>query len=60
MLRTVDKLIAGQRLLVMVLAGLYVLSPVDVLPEAVLGPLGLPDDAIAFLVGLRALFSRRA
>ncbi len=31
---------------------LYVLSPVDLLPEAILGPLGLIDDAalIAYLI----------
>lgn len=39
----------------------YVLSPIDVLPEAFLGPFGLPDDVIALLVGLKALVvDRRA
>ncbi len=32
---------------------LYVISPVDLLPEAVLGPLGLPDDIIALLTALK-------
>lgn len=34
------------------LCGAYVLSPVDVLPEALLGPFGLPDDLIALIVGI--------
>lgn len=33
------------------LCGAYVLSPVDVLPEALLGPFGLPDDVIALILG---------
>lgn len=35
-----------------VLTILYVLSPVDLLPEAILGPLGFVDDAalIAYLI----------
>ncbi len=31
-----------------VLAALYVLSPVDLIPELVTGPLGLTDDMAAF------------
>lgn len=36
-----------------VLAGviLYVLSPIDLLPEAVLGPIGLIDDLFVILFG---------
>lgn len=44
--RTLDKLI-------LVLWPLYLASPVDVLPELVLGPLGLADDTA---VALRALY----
>lgn len=33
----------------------YVLSPIDLVPEAVLGPLGIPDDILAGILGLRAL-----
>lgn len=33
----------------------YIVSPIDVLPEAVLGPFGLPDDVVAILIGLKAL-----
>ena len=31
---------------------LYILMPIDVLPEAFLGPFGLFDDALAGVVGL--------
>lgn len=41
------------RLLGMVLAAIYVVSPVDLVPEAFLGPLGLADDlgVAAWLAG---------
>ena len=29
---------------------IYLFSPIDILPEAVLGPLGLVDDAAAILL----------
>jgi len=50
--------------LTIAVCALYVLSPVDLLPEALLGPFGFPDDVIAilvaFLVALKAaLFGRR-
>ena len=32
--------------LFIVLAGLYLLSPIDLIPEALLGPLGLADDLV--------------
>lgn len=35
-----------------VLLIVYVLSPIDLLPEAVLGPVGLVDDLIAILAVL--------
>jgi uncharacterized membrane protein YkvA (DUF1232 family) len=38
-------------------AGLYLVVPVDVIPEAVLGPLGLLDDA--GVVGVAVLFALR-
>jgi hypothetical protein len=34
------------RLLGMVLAGLYIVLPVDLVPELLLGPLGLVDDSM--------------
>lgn len=33
----------------------YVFSPVDLMPELVLGPLGLGDDALVVLLTLRSL-----
>lgn len=39
------------------MAGFYLVVPVDVVPEAVLGPLGLADDAGA--IGLAVLFALR-
>ena len=32
------------------LAAVYILSPVDVIPEMLLGPLGLTDDAVALAI----------
>ena len=34
----------------LIVAVVYVLSPVDVIPEVLLGPLGLTDDAVAFAI----------
>ena len=34
------------RLALLVLAVAYIVSPVDLLPEAVLGPIGLADDSV--------------
>jgi len=44
---------AGARLLLMAAASLYVVSPLDALPEILLGPLGLIDDAfiVTWLTG---------
>lgn len=50
---------AVKRWLTIVGCTAYVCSPVDLLPEAVLGPFGLPDDLIAVLVALKALFLDR-
>jgi len=33
------------------LCGAYVLSPVDLMPEVLLGPFGLPDDILALVMG---------
>ena len=30
----------------------YTVSPVDILPEIILGPFGLPDDLIAIVMGI--------
>lgn len=40
----------------LILAGIYLLSPVDLLPEMFLGPFGLVDDAGALIYILAALF----
>ncbi len=39
--------VQGKHLLILAVCVAYVLSPIDVLPEVILGPLGLPDDLIA-------------
>lgn len=39
------------------LCGAYVLSPVDLMPEVLLGPFGLPDDIIALVVGVMSAIS---
>jgi uncharacterized membrane protein YkvA (DUF1232 family) len=41
--------------LIVVLAGAYICSPIDILPEALLGPFGLPDDIIALLAAIGAV-----
>ena len=40
---------------------IYLFSPIDILPEAVLGPLGLVDDAaaIALLCGVVTIFAQK-
>lgn len=40
-------LLSDQRLKYILLLAIYALSPIDILPEAILGPLGLIDDGIA-------------
>jgi uncharacterized membrane protein YkvA (DUF1232 family) len=37
-----------------VFCGIYVLSPIDFIPELVAGPFGLFDDAVAIVGGLMA------
>lgn len=39
-----------------ILYALYVASPIDLLPEGLLGPYGLADDVVAALLGLQSLF----
>lgn len=36
----------------------YLFSPVDILPEAILGPLGLVDDAAAILLLIQTLLKK--
>ena len=42
----------------MILAGIYILSPIDILPEAVLGPFGLLDDGAAVIYLVSLFFNR--
>jgi uncharacterized membrane protein YkvA (DUF1232 family) len=53
--------LARHPVLVAVLLAVYVLSPLDVLPEAFTGPIGYLDDVLLLLAGftLRELFRRR-
>lgn len=37
----------------------YILSPVDLAPEAILGPLGVPDDILAALIAGKVVLSSR-
>lgn len=37
-----------------IFCGIYAVSPIDVIPEAVLGPIGLIDDICAVLMGIAA------
>jgi uncharacterized membrane protein YkvA (DUF1232 family) len=41
------------------LCGAYTLSPIDVMPEIVLGPFGLPDDVLAVIVGIMSARAAR-
>lgn len=45
------------RKLKMILAIIYLLSPIDLIPEALLGPFGLLDDGGAFLYLIATFFS---
>lgn len=44
----------------LVIAVLYLVSPVDVIPEVLLGPLGLTDDAAALTAIITALVYARS
>jgi len=39
---------------VAIFLGLYCISPIDIVPEALLGPIGLIDDVGAFVTGIAA------
>ena len=45
------------KLLKLLLAGLYLLSPIDLVPEILLGPFGLVDDLGALIYILTLFFS---
>lgn len=44
---------------VAIFCGVYCISPVDVVPEALLGPFGLVDDLGAVVLGISAAISAR-
>lgn len=47
-----DSEVPGYLKLIPLAVAAYVISPVDLLPEIVAGPLGITDDAFAVLMGL--------
>lgn len=42
-----------------IFCGIYCLSPVDLVPEALLGPLGLADDALMAIAGVASAIAAR-
>lgn len=52
--------LSKSQLAMLVVAVLYLVSPVDVVPELVLGPLGITDDAAAFTAIISMLVLARA
>jgi uncharacterized membrane protein YkvA (DUF1232 family) len=49
-----------KRWLIIIACAAYILSPVDLLPEAVLGPFGIPDDLVAAAIALKAWLQKPA
>lgn len=45
-----------QNLKTMILAVIYIISPIDFVPEIFFGPFGVADDLIAIIILLRKLF----
>lgn len=43
-----------------VLCVIYIISPIDLMPEAFLGPFGLGDDLVAFFLAIRNFKASRA
>jgi uncharacterized membrane protein YkvA (DUF1232 family) len=53
--------LSRSELIIMLLAVLYIVSPADLVPELIAGPLGLTDDlAAAAVIGATLLRSRKA
>lgn len=42
--------LSAKEWVVLLVAAVYLLSPVDIIPEIFLGPLGLTDDVVAFAI----------
>lgn len=49
--------LSKNQMIVIVVAALYMLSPVDLIPEIILGPLGLVDDAAALTLIFSILYN---
>lgn len=49
-----DKRVPAWQKAIPVLTLLYILSPIDVMPEALFGPFGLVDDVVVALLALKA------
>jgi len=47
----------GIKFIVMILAFIYIVSPIDFLPEAIAGPFGFIDDIIVALIAFFLLFT---
>jgi uncharacterized membrane protein YkvA (DUF1232 family) len=52
-----DILVKTMGWVIAILCGLYVVSPVDIMPEALLGPFGVFDDIGAIVVGVGSAMS---
>ena len=48
-------IINSPRTKILVIMAIYMVSPLDILPEAVLGPLGLADDGLVMINMVRML-----
>ncbi|OOF37197.1 DUF1232 domain-containing protein [Rodentibacter heidelbergensis] len=46
------------KLIKIILILVYLFSPIDILPEAILGPMGLVDDAAAIGLLIKILLSK--
>ncbi len=50
--RSIVDFVARRPGVALLLAGLYLLSPIDIVPEALLGPLGFVDDILLLVLSL--------
>ena len=60
MVRDPDYHFPTQFKLYLVLGLLYILSPIDIMPELIFGPLGVVDDLGVFVLLLRMLYGEAA
>jgi len=52
-----EELLNISRVPIFLLSLLYIVSPIDILPEAFLGPIGLIDDVIVLFIGVLPMLS---